>query len=58
MHTIVVLNDGETWTTANGCCICMITDEQLEDLMQGSDPSHIKPVAEVSLRTWFEVEER
>lgn len=39
MALVVVLSDGETWTTIEGCVVMDVTDEQL-DFMQIED---VKP---------------
>ncbi len=31
-HAIVVLSDGRTWSTIGGASICVITQEELDDL--------------------------
>jgi len=41
MNAIVILSDGTTWTTMDGCSICMVTDEQLVDLNYGLCPSNL-----------------
>lgn len=44
METIIVLNDGETWTLANGCKMMAVTDEHLELLNEGYKPSDLTDV--------------
>jgi hypothetical protein len=49
-HTIVVLADGETWTTLSGCSILVINDKQFDDLCNDRiDANDLKPIAEVGL---------
>lgn len=51
-HTIVVLPDGETWTTIDGCSILVIDDSQFRDLADGRiDANDLKALSEVSLGT-------
>lgn len=40
-YTIVVLNDGETWTSVQGCKIITYNDEGRNLLNEGTDPRHI-----------------
>jgi len=40
---IVVLNDGETYTGLDGCCIMDITPEGIEKLDEGQDPNDLEP---------------
>lgn len=47
MHRIVVLNDGETWTEAEGCLLMEVTDAQFEDLQNGVKPSWLEEVVGV-----------
>ena len=44
---IVVLDDGETYSGAEGCTLQVITDEQAEDIMEGADADDMdgEPVA-------------
>lgn len=50
MRTIVVLSDGQTWSTINGCTIMCINDEQFESLCMGNvDPDEIVPTVCLSL---------
>lgn len=48
-HTIIILNDGDTWSTANQCSVAVITDEQFQDLCNDRcDVKDLTPVAEVA----------
>ena len=48
--TIVVLNDGETYTSVKGCSICVITDEQAEQLESGEIAcKDLSPISEIGL---------
>lgn len=38
---IVILSDGTTWTTLEGCCIKFITDRQMSKLEAGSEPDDL-----------------
>jgi len=49
-HTIIVLPDGTTWSTINGCSIITITDEQFRDLCEDRvDANDLKPLSEIGL---------
>jgi len=48
--TIVVLNDGETFTDIRGCSICVIPLKDYEKVLdQGGDAKDFNPVVEISL---------
>lgn len=48
--TIVVLNDGETFTDVRGCSICVIPLEQYEKVVNsGGDAKDFEPVVEIGL---------
>jgi hypothetical protein len=48
--TIVVLNDGETFTDVTGCSICIIPMKEYERVIQeGGDAKDFNPVVEISL---------
>ncbi len=48
--TVVVLNDGETFTDISGCSICIVPLEQYEEAIRsGGDARDFKPVVEISL---------
>ena len=54
MKTIIVLPDGETWNTLDGCSICIIKDEDFEDLSHDRVSAHnISPVVEIGLRNFY-----
>jgi len=40
-HTIVVLNDGSTFTSIEGCTIQVIDDDQMEELSNGGSPDNL-----------------
>ena len=47
---VVVLNDGETFSTAEGCSIVIITKDQLEEVSSGIEKiSDITPILEIGL---------
>jgi bifunctional pyridoxal-dependent enzyme with beta-cystathionase and maltose regulon repressor activities len=49
-HTILVLSDGQTWNTIGGCSICVISDEDFNDLCEDRiDAKDIHPIAEIGL---------
>lgn len=48
--TVVVLNDGETFSDIHGCTICIVPFDQYMDVVEaGCDASDFKPIAEFSL---------
>jgi hypothetical protein len=48
--TIVVLNDGSTYSTVKGCSICIIPVEQLEAVENsGGDAADFNPIVEIGL---------
>ena len=48
--TIVVLNDGETFTDIQGCSICVIPLEDYEKVVSGGgDAKDFTPVVEIAL---------
>jgi len=50
MRTILILPDGETWSTVDGCSICVITDEDYARLCNDEvDANDILPVGELLL---------
>lgn len=50
-HTIVVFPDGETWNTADGCIIKVISDLDFKDLCDDRlDASDVPSIAEIALR--------
>lgn len=49
-HTIIVLPDGTTWSTIDGCSICVVTDEQFKDLCEDRvDAGDLSPITEIGL---------
>lgn len=49
-HTIVVLSDGQTWNTLNGCSILVINDQQFDDLCNDRvDAGDLMPLAEIGM---------
>lgn len=52
-HAIVVLSDGETWSTVDGSCICIISDDELKSLIEGEISTHdLRPIVELGLRDY------
>ena len=48
--TIVVLNDGETFTDISGCSICIVPRKQYEETVNsGGDARDFKPIVEIAL---------
>ena len=55
MKTIIVLPDGETWNTIDGCSICTVTEEEFDRLCKNEiEAEDLKPVAEIGLRSFNE----
>lgn len=49
-HAIVILSDGENWSTLSGCTILVIDDKQFDDLCNDRIlVKDLKPVAEIGL---------
>ena len=50
LHTIVVFPDGETWNTINGCYMCVVNDEQFNNLCKdGAYPRDMEPLVHIQL---------
>ena len=48
--TIIVLNDGETFTDVAGCSLCVIPRKQYEQVIDsGGDAKDFEPVVEINL---------
>ena len=48
--TVVVLNDGETFTDISGCSICIIPRKQYDEVIDsGGDAKEFEPVVEIGL---------
>ena len=48
--TVVVLNDGETFTDVAGCSICIIPRKQYEQVIDnGGDAKDFEPIVEIGL---------
>lgn len=54
LTTLVVLNDGETFTGVAGCSLIVVTPEQLEQLDNGTSPKDIQPVLEIGLTEYHD----
>jgi len=51
-HTIIILPDGETWNTLNGCQIVVITDEHFKDLCNDQiNACNVQPIATIAVYT-------
>lgn len=51
--TIIILSDGTTWNTIDGCSICTITDEDFDKLCDDKiDAQDIVPVSEIGLKSY------
>ena len=49
--TIVILNDGETWTIVDGCSLAVITDADLQELENGrKEVKDLRPIMELGIR--------
>ena len=50
VYAIMVLSDGDTWTTVSGCSICVINKQEFTDLCNGKiRPSDLKPLLEIGM---------
>ena len=57
MHTIIVLTDGETWNTLDGCSICIISNQQFKELCDGSiTAGNLLPHVEIGLKEFYGAE--
>ena len=50
--TLVVLNDGDTWTTVSGCSLIVVNEQQLEDISNGQRIKNIQPILEIGLQEY------
>ena len=51
--TIVVLNDGSTFTDINGCSICVVPyDQYLKVIESGGDAKDFAPITEIGLQLY------
>jgi len=50
--TLVVLNDGETYTTVSGCSLIVVNEQQLEDISNGELIKDIRPILEIGLQEY------
>jgi hypothetical protein len=51
--TIIILPDGETWSTIDGCEFVVIDNTQYIDLCDGNcSTNDLKPVAEIQMKEW------
>lgn len=56
MQTIIVLPDGETWNTLDGCSICVITDEQYDLLCRGdTDAGNLLVEKEIGFKVFGDI---
>jgi hypothetical protein len=54
MKTIIVLPDGTTWNTIDGCSICIIKDEDFNRLCNDQvDANDLEPVVEIGLKEFY-----
>jgi hypothetical protein len=50
LNEILVLSDGHSWSSVDGCSIKLITDQQLDDLCEGRvDVDAVEFVTEIQL---------
>jgi len=51
--SVVVLNDGETFSGLEGCCIVVLTKDQLERVSNGSEKIYdVTPILEIGLNEY------
>ena len=49
-HAILAMADGETWGDVEGASVCLITEEDLERLIEGDlDVEDLRPIFEMGL---------
>jgi hypothetical protein len=52
-HAILVMDDGETWSGVDGASICIITDRQYNELIDGTTQlEDLGPIFELGLRDY------
>lgn len=52
--TVVVLNDGETFSDIHDCSICIVPFNQYNEVIRsGGDAKDFKPLAEIGLNNIF-----
>ena len=50
---ILVMDDGETWSGVDGASICLITEDQYNDLIDGTTQlEDLAPIFELGLRDY------
>jgi hypothetical protein len=50
-HAIIVLGDGETWSSVDGSSICIIDENELTALIEGDiKPRDLHPIVELGVR--------
>jgi hypothetical protein len=48
---IIVLSDGETWETVDGQSICIITEEEYQDLCEDRiSAARLSPMVEIGIK--------
>lgn len=47
--TLVVLNDGETYSTISGCSMIVVDEKTLERIQNGESIKDILPILEIGL---------
>jgi hypothetical protein len=48
--TVVVLNDGSTFSDIDGCSICIVSyDQYMEVIQNGGDAMDFEPISEIGL---------
>ena len=54
MEAIIVLSDGTTWNTVDGCSLCIITDEDFKKLCNDEiGANDLNPAVEIGLGTYY-----
>lgn len=51
--TLVVLNDGETYSQIAGCSLIVVDDATLEKVANGAKVSDINPILEIGLQEYY-----
>jgi hypothetical protein len=52
---ILINDDGETWSGVDGASICLISDKQHQELIEGTiSTGDLKPIFELGLRDYTE----
>ena len=56
-HAILVLSDGETWESIDGQTICIITDDEMQQICNDEiSCKHLNPILEIGLKDYTPIQ--